>query len=245
MDSYKLETTFKDLNLGKHFAAAKEALKNFKEKIEEMKSFNKDGQFIDEYFSQLRNEIDIEREVVKLKIDEHYLKLIDEVNDIEHKCKSEYTDPKKSIDEETEKSEEKLGIFLIDFDKLEIDVDNWKNVEGRSNYQIKELNDKILKFKNDLLLNQIYTFESNTTLFDVANNASKIIAKKALIEKGKFFTVTFLKFNEFFISFYFILLLKKSFSDMEVSKFLMSAKRLLIKTHLENIYILRKSKYSE
>jgi len=40
-DSFKLETTFKDVNLGKHFTAAKESLKNFKEKIKELKGFNK------------------------------------------------------------------------------------------------------------------------------------------------------------------------------------------------------------
>ncbi len=87
MNSFKLETAFKDINLGKHFTAAKGALVNFKEKIEELKSFNKDGVYIHEYFSQIRNEIDIEREVVKLKIDEHYLNLIDEVNDIKEKRK--------------------------------------------------------------------------------------------------------------------------------------------------------------
>ncbi len=108
MDSYKLETTFKDLNLGKHFAAAKEA----------------------------------------------------------------------------EKFENKLASYQIEFEKLEIDFDNWENIRKGSNYQIKELNDKILKFKSDMLLNHFYTFESNKTLFDAANNASKIIAKKASIEKG-------------------------------------------------------------
>jgi len=186
MDFFKLETTFKGVNLGKHFTAAKESFMNFKVKIEELKSLNKDGLFIHDYFCKLRNEIDIEREVVKLKIDEHYLKIIEEVNKIENKCKSESTDPTKSIEDEVKTFEEKLESFRIDFDRLEIDFDNWKNVEEGSNYQLKELNYKIHKFKSDLLLNNNYTFESNTTLFDVANVASKIIKKKASIEKGKF-----------------------------------------------------------
>ena len=116
MDSFKFETNFKDLNLGKHFAAAKGALKNFKEKIEEFRGFNKDGLFIHEYFSQLRNQIDIEREVIKLKVDEHYLKLIDEVNDIENKCLNESTDLDESIEDEAEKFEEKLVSLRIDFE---------------------------------------------------------------------------------------------------------------------------------
>jgi len=147
LDSFKLETTYKDLNLGKHFAAAKRALKNFTKKIEELKGFNKDGLFIHEYFSQLRNEIDIEREVVKLKIDEHYLKLIDEVNDIEKKCMSESTDLNKSIEDEVTTFEEKLDSFRVEFDKLEINFDKWESVRERSNYQLKELIIIIIKLR--------------------------------------------------------------------------------------------------
>ena len=128
MDSFKLERTFKGVNLGKHFYDAKESLMNFKEKIEELKSFNKGGLFVHDYFSQLRNEIDIERELVKLKIDEHYLKIIEEVNKIENKCKSESTVSNKSMEDEAKTFEGKLSSFRIDFDKLEIDVDNWENI---------------------------------------------------------------------------------------------------------------------
>jgi len=139
MDSFKLETTFKGINLGKHFVAAKDALMNFKEKIEELKSFNKDGLFIHEYFSELRNEIDIEREVVKLKIDEHYLKLIDEVNVVEDKCMGKSTDLNRSVEDDIKTFEEKLESFRVELDKLEIDVDNWENVREGSNDQIIDL----------------------------------------------------------------------------------------------------------
>jgi len=185
MDSFKLEKTFKDVNLGKHFAATKDALKNLKEKIEELKGFNKDGIFIHDFFSQLRNEIDIERELVKLKIDEHYLKLIDQVDAIEEKCMVTSTDSNKLIEDEVKKNEGKVEGFRVEFDKLEIDFDKWESVRRGSNHQLNELNEKILKFKNDLLLDQIYTFESDQNLFDVANNASRIIAKKASILTGK------------------------------------------------------------
>ena len=192
MNSFKLETTFKGVNLGKHFAAAKEALKNFKDKIEELKGFNKDDQFIHEYFCKLRNQIDIEREVVKLKIDEHYLNLIDEVNDIEEKCMSKSADLNRIIENEVEKFTGNLESFRVEFDKLEIDFDKWESVRVGSNCKLKDLNEKILKFENDLLLNHIYTFESNTTLFLVANKASKIIAKNYSIGKGEFWLLIIL-----------------------------------------------------
>ncbi len=48
-------------------------------------------------------------------------------------------------------------------------------------------------------MNHVYTFESNANLFDVAKNASKIIAKKVSNEKGKFWRQIFLilKRNKF------------------------------------------------
>ncbi len=184
--TFKLETTFKDLDLGKNFTAAKKSLISLKEKIEELKGFNKDGLFIHEYFSKLRNEIDIEREVVKLKIDEHYLKLIAEVDEIEDKCMSVSTDTNKLIVVEVKTFEEVLENFQIDFDKLEIDFYNWENIRKGSNRHLKELNEMIPKFKNDLLLKQLYSFESDLTLFDDANEASIIISKESIIEKGTF-----------------------------------------------------------
>ncbi len=137
--TFKLETTFKDLDLGKNFTAAKKSLISLKEKIEELKGFNKDGLFIHEYFSKLRNEIDIEREVVKLKIDEHYLKLIAEVDEIEDKCMSVTTDTNKLIVVEVKTFEEVLENFQIDFDKLEIDFYNWENIRKGSNCHLKEI----------------------------------------------------------------------------------------------------------
>ncbi len=117
--------------------------------------------------------------------------------------------------------EDKLESFRIDFDKLEIDVDNWENIRKGSNYQLKELNDKIVQFKNDLLMNHVYTFESNTTLFDVANEASKIIAKKASIKKGMFWLLLFLiSLWRLVFELWFLKILKKSLLDMEVLKFL-------------------------
>ena len=82
--------------------------------------------------------------------------------------------------------EEVLENFQIGFDKLEIDFYNWEYIRKGSNRQLKELNEMIPKFKNDLLLNQLYSLESDLTLFDVANEASKIIAKESIIEKGTF-----------------------------------------------------------
>ena len=62
-------------------------------------------------------------------------------------------------------------------------MDNWEFIRKGSNYQLHGLKEKIGRFKNDLLMNHVYTFESNTAWFDV--EASKIITKMSSMEKGK------------------------------------------------------------
>ena len=158
MNEFKLERTFKNLDLGEIFASAKESLKKFKENIYELKGFNKEDMYTYEYFSNLRNEIDIDREVVKLKVDQHYLKLIEEVNAIEAKCKEESSDTKKSTDQEVKQLEEKLQSFRRD--QLKLDFKKWENIQKESNFEAKKLDEMIEKFKNELLLGQSFVLET-------------------------------------------------------------------------------------
>ena len=146
--------TFKDIDLGESFASAKESLKKFKVKIDELKGFNKDDLYTYEYFINLRNDINLDGEVVKLKVDKHYLKLIDEVNKIEAKCKAESSDTNKAIDEQVRQLDEKLQSFKSEMDQLKLDFDDWKNIKNGSNYQVNKVNEMIKSFKNDLLLQQ-------------------------------------------------------------------------------------------
>ena len=144
MNEFELDRTFENMDLEETFASAKQSLKKFKEKVDELKGFDKDDLFIYEYFAELRNKIDINREVIRLAISEHYLKLIDEVEAIEARCMSKSTYVNKSIDEEVKKLDETFKKF--DLDKLELD--NWKNIRSESNHQVIKSNEMIQKFKN-------------------------------------------------------------------------------------------------
>lgn len=71
------------IDMGEEFEEVKKSINSLKESIEQLKSFTKDPtNMIYKYFSVLRNKIDVDRETIKSKIDEHYLGLIDEVNKI-------------------------------------------------------------------------------------------------------------------------------------------------------------------
>ena len=71
----KLEETFKELDLGKNFKESKTSLCYFRTKIDELKLLQDDPcHFINEHFSKLRNEVDIQRE----EANKNFLELIDE-----------------------------------------------------------------------------------------------------------------------------------------------------------------------
>ncbi len=179
---FKLET-FKDIDLGESFASAKESLKNFKKKIDELKGFNKDDLYTYEYCKDLRNNIDIDREVVKLKLDTHYLKLIEEVNAIEIKCKEKSASTNKLIDEKVKQLDEKFQSFRSEMDQLKLDFKRWENIQKESNIEVNKVNVLIERFKNELLLGQSFVLETKAALFDVAIKASKIRDKKSM-KKG-------------------------------------------------------------
>ena len=180
---FKLET-FKEIDLGESFASAKESLKNFKKKLDELKGFNKDDLYTYEYFNDFRNDIDIDREKVKLKIDTHYLKLIEEVNVIEAKCKEKSAGTKKAIDEQVKQLDKKFQSFRNEMDQLKLDFKKWENIQKESNIEVNKVNEMIEKFKNELLLGQSFVLETKAALFDVAIKASKIVDKKSTIKKG-------------------------------------------------------------
>ncbi len=180
MSDFKLEKTFKGLNLGENFSAAKRALKTLDEKIQEFKKLKSDHLFLPEYFSKLRKEIDTDRETVKQKIDEHYSKLIEKVNEDQAKCKEKSNETENAADNVIKQFNEKLKNLREDLDQVKIDFESWEKIRKDSNYEIKKLNKHMLSYRDELLLNQSYVFESR----DLEIETSKMVTAKPIIKKG-------------------------------------------------------------
>jgi len=184
MNEFKLEATFKNLDLGENYADTKYSLKSLKEKIDELHGLKKDDLFIHEYFAKIRNNIDIEREVVKLKVDRHYLELIDEVNRIEADCLKRSTAIKNAI--EVKVFDDKLNLFKTDFDQLKIDFRSWEKIRKESTLEYAILDKTITDFKSDLLMSKKYAFESNDTSFREALSTAKIVTENLWPQKSIF-----------------------------------------------------------
>ena len=200
-----LEQTFKGLDLGSHFKESKASLAEFIKKIEEFKILQKDPyNFINDHFSKLRNEIDIEREVAKEIIDKHFLELIEEVDEMEEECKE------KAELEKGSQSEISIDVFVNKFksfkkelDLLKIDMEHWDNVKVNSDEQIYGLKRFIKERERELLLNNSQRLHNNLRI-EILEVISKV---KIETEKVRIF---FKKSNHFcffniLIDFFFIL----------------------------------------
>ena len=176
-----LEKTFKGFDLGSHFKESKASLAEFRKKIEEFKILQKDPyNFINDHFSKLRNEIDIEREVAKEIIDRHFLELIEEVDEMEAECKE------KAELEKGSQSEISIDVFVNKFksfkkelDLLNIDMEHWDNVKVNSDEQIYELKGFIKERELKLLLDNSQRLHNNLRI--------EILEVKIVTEKVSFF----------------------------------------------------------
>jgi len=149
----------KNLDFGSVYNRSKDALIDLAKKIKELKIIFKDpDNFIAECFSKLRNEIDLEREQLKSRVDKHFMELIDEVNLMELGCKQhsksviEKICDIKEIDNHHENLKEKLNQPKIDFEK-------WENITFESNEMDIKLKRIIRNLEADLVKNMRYKLE--------------------------------------------------------------------------------------
>ena len=172
----KLEKAMEEtkIDLGDSFFDGKTSLINFKKKINELKALEKDPEnYIHEYFSELRNQIDLDREVCKELVDKHYLEIIDKVNKCEEDCKSKIKDYNAYLI-----FEDKLKKLKEYLDVLKINVKKWNEVRAESNNNIIKLNNKISNLQNELLLNKSYAFVPRKSTLEDNFGSLKIVSKE-------------------------------------------------------------------
>ena len=157
----------KKVSVSKKFSKCSTSLSYFEKKIEELKILANDPySFINEEFFNLRNDIDIERELSKELIDKHFLSLIDQLNGIEAECKEKMSRPKDFIETEVEKYQLKLK--HLKNESLNLDI------RHETDDQILKLKEVILDIQGQLVLNNSYHF--------VTSLENEILNTKIVIE---------------------------------------------------------------
>ncbi len=149
----------KNLDFGTVYNRSKDSLIEYAANIKELKIILKDpDNLIAECFSKLRNEIDLEREQFKSRVDQHFMELIDEVSLIELGCKQhsksvlENSCDITEIDNHHKHLKEKLNEPRIDFEK-------WENITFEANEMNIQLKRLIRNLEADLVENMRYKLE--------------------------------------------------------------------------------------
>jgi WD40 repeat protein len=147
-----------------------ESLNNLNELINEYESINPDD-FVYEYFRDLRNKVDLHREELKKEVDDKSDELIEQLNEKEQKCKSNFTKLKK-----------------IDLKKLKNHMPQWRQNLRTANIDQNKLNDLLSKliehsnnikddckiYKRKLIRNESFEFEK----FENINLFGKLVIKR-------------------------------------------------------------------
>ena len=159
MEKTALENKYPSIDFGEEFEKTKKKLYAFDQELSKFKStLNDPNYYKSEYFLELRLQIDLERELSKEKIDDHFDELIKQLDEIEKDNKSKKSDENheetiKQFESYLKKLKDEINIPKIDYSK-------WNKIMSESIDKIGELNLLLENYKNEILGNQKITFQS-------------------------------------------------------------------------------------
>lgn len=146
------------LDLGEEYNSAFEKFSLFADLLEYFNRVKNDPEMkIHTLLSDLRNKVDLRREVLKDEIDKKALEMIEKINEYEKDCKSSIklnSNLDKKIGE-WENEIEKSRLFL---NTLERNTEKWNEISNKMTSHLKDLQSEFIKLNENLFLNQIDEF---------------------------------------------------------------------------------------
>lgn len=147
-----LERKFDKIDLGPEHKVANKSFIYLKELSDEFKRMRDDPELeIDRVVSELRNKIDLVREVLKSEIDEESLKLIRELEEYERKRKSELSSQNFIVPKETKEFinelENDLAVWEAEINTFERNVERWREIHEVTIRKCKQLGLECEKMK--------------------------------------------------------------------------------------------------
>ena len=135
--------------------------KNIKEaevNLNKIDEFKKESEYyIYEYFEDIKRQVDLRRETLKVEIDDYSDDIINKVNQTQKKCNT-LSKTVKLISAEIEKSRIDLKQLTKDFDNFVINDTKFEDISLKVNELKPKLTDLYDKYKDSLLDNKKYAF---------------------------------------------------------------------------------------
>ena len=145
-----------------------------KEECEELKSFLREIQdlindpknYIHECVSELKRDIDLRREEIKLEIDEISDEMIDRLELFEKECYEHLSNENiqnriQKFKQDIHDIEARLAEWTKELNMLVIDVDKWDKIQSTASFLYEQLDSSLDSFKDDLVLQKFWKLEPN------------------------------------------------------------------------------------
>jgi hypothetical protein len=161
------------LDRGESYKNAKASFEKFNSKFKSYEEINNDpDNYINDYFSNMINDIDLRREEIKLEIDNYYDSMINDLKQaqIDSLFMSE-ANKKVSIDE-LKFFKREVKSFNKDLRMLDTDEHKWQSIETKSKILLNKIEFKLKEIKDFFLLSKQYEFKQPEFKLDAAHLGS-------------------------------------------------------------------------
>ena len=147
------------LKLNPVYEECKTEINEAKNNIQLIENLDKDPEnFIYEYFLELKRQVDLRREKLKLELDNYSDEIIQSIDSTKDNCIKLSTESKR-LNTEIENSKNELTELIDDFDTFEIDNEKFEDIRQHLTILNGNLSRKFSEYKDSIIGGKEYTFE--------------------------------------------------------------------------------------
>jgi len=168
------------LKLNPVYEECKTEINEAKMNIQMIESLDKDPEnFIYEFFEELKRQVDLRREKLKLEIDNNSDEIIQSIESAKDNCIKLSTESKR-LNTEIENSKNEVTELTDDFDTFEIDNEKFEDIRKHLTILNGNLSRKLSEYKDSIIGGKEYTFEFKEidikSLFGSFKETEKVIS---------------------------------------------------------------------
>ena len=170
-----IEAQIGSIDLGSVHKDAVESVVNLNRMIEDVDHLiNDPSQYIYEEISRLKNEVHMKNEELKLIIDEETDALLNKLNQYQEQSKSWlkselYSSEKMKLESKKDSYSANSATCKIKLNEVRFDENKWKKISSVCNEAIKQLENSIQSFKEDILMKEFKKYKIEVNSFKRIN----------------------------------------------------------------------------
>jgi hypothetical protein len=141
------------------YEECKKEIEEAKEKVVKIEQLKKDPEsYIYDYFEDIKRQVDIRREDLKLKIDTYSDEIIKSIDNTQVNL-VKLSKEVNLMNTNLEKSERELNILMEQFDTLKFNDKKFEEIRNKATVMNKEFRNIITQYQDSLIKNKTYSFE--------------------------------------------------------------------------------------